>query len=755
MNYSVPGVYVQEISTLPRSVAGVATAIPAFVGYTEKALDEKGSSFPNSEIVVQRIDTFLEYEQFFGANPRFARFTLEAGSSRYEFKRKIADGSSDAPLLHSHLMYYALRMYFDNGGGSCYIVSVARYNSDATSTNKIESTEQENELIKKGLDKLQEFDEPTLIVLPDAINLAADDYYSRCVQVLNQCNLLKDRFGIFDVLNNDGDAADFRLKIGGNYLKYGAAYTPFLKSSISYKYKEHDVEVGAAFWQYQSDANGKTGIKILYPDLNVASIVPRVTINANSIPLGIEVNDRELAISGIDGGVTTVANLMAVWNGLTDSQKGSFVLSSLDDSATLSAEEIDVDTEFLETYTNSNGLRVINSDAGASPTFTIAESGNAAPVFTRSGEDLTLTVKTGGDSITNVLAAWTSYVPKGNFLLEQAGDGSVNVGATASTPVDVAFLRKENSNNGLQIDFKDSQALGIPKVRLTNGVIDFSVTDDEMNREIIISGAGSTAQDIVDAWNSFGGEKGGFALLLDENADGSAIVNGTTATAFVRSGEADLASIKESFTQMYNQLKADLVQQRVILPPSSSMAGIYASVDRDRGVWKAPANVSIASLIEPTKKITNAQQGRLNIDPTSGKSINVIRSFTGRGTLVWGARTLAGNDNEWRYINVRRLFTYMEESIQKATAFTVFEANTATTWLKVKGLIESFLYGLWQQGALAGPTPEAAYFVNVGLGKTMTPQDVLEGKLIVEIGVAAVRPAEFIILRFMHKLQEA
>ena len=97
----------------------------------------------------------------------------------------------------------------------------------------------------------------------------------------------------------------------------------------------------------------------------------------------------------------------------------------------------------------------------------------------------------------------------------------------------------------------------------------------------------------------------------------------------------------------------------------------------------------------------------------------------------------------------------IEESVKKATAFAVFEGNDATTWLKVKGMIESYLYGLWQQGALAGPTPEAAYFVNVGLGRTMTTQDILEGRMIVEIGIAAVRPAEFIILKFSHKLQEA
>jgi phage tail sheath protein FI len=160
-------------------------------------------------------------------------------------------------------------------------------------------------------------------------------------------------------------------------------------------------------------------------------------------------------------------------------------------------------------------------------------------------------------------------------------------------------------------------------------------------------------------------------------------------------------------------------------------------------------------VIGPVTKITSDDQEDLNVDPSAGKSINAIRAFSGKGTLVWGARTLAGNDNEWRYIPVRRLFIMIEESVQKATAFAVFEPNDATTWLKVKAMIESYLYGLWEQGALAGPTPEAAYFVQVGLGKTMTTQDVLEGRLIVEIGIAAVRPAEFILLKFTHKLQEA
>ncbi len=137
------------------------------------------------------------------------------------------------------------------------------------------------------------------------------------------------------------------------------------------------------------------------------------------------------------------------------------------------------------------------------------------------------------------------------------------------------------------------------------------------------------------------------------------------------------------------------------------------------------------------------------------KSINAIRFFSGKGILIWGARTLKGNDNEWRYIPVRRLFNYVEESVQESTEWAVFSPNNQNTWTKIKSQIENFLTNIWRAGGLAGATSAEAFYVNVGLNSTMDAQDILEGRLIVEIGMAAVRPAEFIILRFSHKLQES
>jgi phage tail sheath protein FI len=207
-------------------------------------------------------------------------------------------------------------------------------------------------------------------------------------------------------------------------------------------------------------------------------------------------------------------------------------------------------------------------------------------------------------------------------------------------------------------------------------------------------------------------------------------------------------------TTIYANIRKELDRYSVILPPAAAVAGIYATVDRTRGVWKSPANESLASVRALTVAIDSDLNDDMNVHAT-GKSVNALRYFSGKGFLVWGARTLAGNDNEWRYVAVRRFFNMVEESVKKATEPFVFEPNAAGTWIKVKAMIENFLVVQWRQGALAGAKPEDAFYVRVGLGTTMTAQDILEGRMNVEIGMAVIRPAEFIILRFSHKMQEA
>lgn len=141
--------------------------------------------------------------------------------------------------------------------------------------------------------------------------------------------------------------------------------------------------------------------------------------------------------------------------------------------------------------------------------------------------------------------------------------------------------------------------------------------------------------------------------------------------------------------------------------------------------------------------------------PMSGKAVNAIRTFPGEGLKIWGARTMDGNSQDWRYINVRRTMIYLEQSVKNAARAYVFEPNDANTWINTKCMIENFLRSVWKRGGLAGATPEDAYEVHVGLGDTMTGNDILEGILRITVLVAISRPAEFIEITFQQQMQKS
>ena len=459
--YKTPGVFVEEISVFPPSVAEVETAIPAFIGYTEIA---KKNGANDLILKPTKIYSLKEYEQYYGYPEDDAIAITVTDNPAGGFTV-----SSFTEANVKYLLYYSVKMFFDNGGGQCYIISVGTYQAtpiiDLTGDGATYG-------LQDGLDVLALEDEPTLIVIPEAVKLTGTEYQTLVQAVLLQCNTLGDRFAIFDIHDGETSLDTNQLStnrgyFGNNYLKYGAAYYPFLKTTMN-----------------------------------------------------------------------------------------------------------------------------------------------------------------------------------------------------------------------------------------------FYVNDGETNVDVTYNG-----------------------------------------------GAADLNTFKTPNTALYNFVKNTLKEHFVKLPPSGAVAGVYAATDSNRGVWKAPANVSLANVIEPTIKLDDTKQDNLNIDATTGKSINAIRGFMGKGTLVWGARTLAGNDNEWRYIPVRRFFNMVEESVKKSTYWAVFEPNDANTWVKVRGMIENYLIQKWREGALAGATPKDAFFVKCGLGTTMTAQDILEGRMNVEIGMAVVRPAEFNILKFSHKLQ--
>ncbi|MEI8598255.1 phage tail sheath C-terminal domain-containing protein [Vibrio sp. M60_M31a] len=162
-----------------------------------------------------------------------------------------------------------------------------------------------------------------------------------------------------------------------------------------------------------------------------------------------------------------------------------------------------------------------------------------------------------------------------------------------------------------------------------------------------------------------------------------------------------LNKVLQTISPLYQTIMKEVKHQQNILPPAAAMAGIYTMVDNSRGVWKAPANVSLNAVVSPTVNISDDEQEDLNVT-TQGKSINAIRPFVGEGTLVWGGRTLDGNSLDWRYINVRRTMIMLEESIKLASKAYVFEPNVSSTWVSMESMIGNFLYGIWKRGGLAG-----------------------------------------------------
>lgn len=214
---------------------------------------------------------------------------------------------------------------------------------------------------------------------------------------------------------------------------------------------------------------------------------------------------------------------------------------------------------------------------------------------------------------------------------------------------------------------------------------------------------------------------------------------------------------KNSFASLSSDLQKLVIDElnnlSPTLPPSSAIAGVYANTDQAKGVWTAPANVKLSMVEEPTVKITNEEQPQFITRAPDGKSINLIRSFEGKGVLVIGARTLTGNDPEWKYVSMRRLFNMIEESIARTTRTFIFDDNNPATWVRIQALIENYLMKLWYAGILQGAQPEHAFHVRVGLGETMTAQDIEEGKLIIDVGVAPVIPAEFMMFKIVHSMK--
>jgi uncharacterized protein len=196
-----------------------------------------------------------------------------------------------------------------------------------------------------------------------------------------------------------------------------------------------------------------------------------------------------------------------------------------------------------------------------------------------------------------------------------------------------------------------------------------------------------------------------------------------------------------------------MLPRRGCYPQGQSWRGGYPLVENSEGVWISRSNRNIESVIRPTLPVNGPQQESLNIDALTGKSIRAIRCCDERGpATIWGARTFDGNSLDWRYISERQLLNMVEQTVANAAFVLVFETNDASTWATCSAMISRFLHMLWKAGALQGALPEEAFSVSVGLDKTMTPEDILDGIMRVEVKVAVERPAEFIEITYEQQI---
>jgi phage tail sheath protein FI len=215
--------------------------------------------------------------------------------------------------------------------------------------------------------------------------------------------------------------------------------------------------------------------------------------------------------------------------------------------------------------------------------------------------------------------------------------------------------------------------------------------------------------------------------------------------------KATEAAVK-TISPLYKDILKDVREELGLMPPSGAIAGLISYVDDRMGVARSPANVSLEGVSKPSIAISDKKKEDLNL-PLNGKAVNAIRAFQNKGILVSGARTMDGNSQDWRYIVVRRAVIMIEQSIKIAMGAFVFEPNNQNTWLDVSGSITNFLTAQWTNGILVGNTPGEAFSVDVGLGTTMTPSDILDGIMRINIKLAVVRPAEFIVITFEQKMQ--
>lgn len=628
MIVQTPGVYITEKNNLASSVAGVSTAVPAFIGFTEIS-----SANP------VRIKSMFEFENAFGG----------AYNSSFEIDLNLESLLADKRFF----LYDTLQLYFKNGGGPCYIVSAGNFQS-------IANPSQANSALENQIIELDRLDEVTIALMPDVHiqfnvsgnqeGLSTPHYSSLCSALITKCAELKDKFAIIDYHSPTTTAIQTRNSIvpTSTDIKYGAVYYPWLKNSTQFDISTDQLTLNGGTTSALKDSLADVNMDIAALNLLYGTTQTIQQLNSDFNNLKSLVGNP-----GTDG---QFSNVLKYVYGL---------IVKLDDVSLI-----------------DSGIN--NYKSGLTSNISLIKAIKNLYAFkAKSGY--------------TVVSTWPAPTKPSSVWFNESGDNYIGY---ADVEADTNLLQNYSINdNAGQLKSRVAMLNDLS----SNAYVDLSV--------IFASVAG----------------------LFDR------------ALSRKRMIEDQLFRTDQDYIAAGKMVQSYLKQ----IPSQGAIAGLYCKNDRERGVWKSPANMAVQGIEKPLFEVSNAEQDGLNVDPVSGKSINVIRTFTGKGALVWGARTLDGNSGEWRYIAVRRFFSFAEESVKIAMENFVFEPNNARTWVKIKAMVMGFLVDQWKAGALVGSSMNEAFFVNIG-ENTTSPTDILNGIVNVQIGMAVARPAEFIILEFSH-----
>ena len=675
-----PGVYIIEKNAFPNSVVEAPTAIPAFIGYTERAVNG------NDDLtnVPWKISSMTEYIQYFGGGPDL------------KFEVDIKDGSLCIEGKNSYTLYYNMMLFFANGGGACYIVSVGSYKDALKKDSMI-----------TGLGKLTLEQEITLVAIPEAVNLSSSEEFKDIQQqMLSHCgNTMKNRFALLDIYPKANEKTKiedqvnfFCDNIGSSFLSYGAAYFPWLNTSIV---GERDLKGDMFTWTDNAYIH-RTQLDAGFAEIVESLFVEEFEIKENVVKNGHTFKLEEV----VEGDIYA-----------------------------------DSDTEKTKVIGRIESIKDIKEDGNEE---VIKKNVKVVWLFSSFIEELEIK---------------EDVVKNGHtFKLEEVVEGDIY--ADSDTEKTKVIGRIESIK-----DIKEAETGKVIKKDVKVVWLFSSFTEEfEIEGSVLKDNHTFKLEEVVegDIYADSDTEKtkviGRIESIKDiKEAGNEKVIKKNVKVVWLFPNNVDKQALHQALynvSSVYKQAIKGVLKNLNLFPPSAAMAGIYTMVDNSRGVWKAPANVTLNYVGSTVEDIDDEQQADLNT-PTHGKAVNVIRLFRGEGVKVWGARTLDGNSLDWRYVNVRRTLLFLEESIKNAARAYVFEPNDAGTWINMKCMIDSFLRSVWKRGGLAGATPEDAFEVHIGLGDTMTAEDILDGIMRITVLVAVTHPAEFIEITFQQQAQKS